>query len=67
MREKGMATHSSTLAWRILWTEELKRLSMHALEKDMATHSCILVTSCHSLYTQFYLASKKFINWSCLT
>ena len=20
--EKGMATHSSTLAWRILWTEE---------------------------------------------
>ena len=21
--EKGMATHSSTLAWRILWTEEL--------------------------------------------
>ena len=21
--EKGMATHSSVLAWRILWTEEL--------------------------------------------
>ena len=21
-REKGMATHSSDLAWRILWTEE---------------------------------------------
>ena len=21
--EKGMATHSSILAWRILWTEEL--------------------------------------------
>ena len=20
--EKGMATHSSTLAWRLLWTEE---------------------------------------------
>ena len=40
--EKGMATHSSTLAWRIPWTEEpdrlqstksrtqLKQLSMHA-------------------------------------
>ena len=24
--EKGMATHSSILAWRILWTEEHGRL-----------------------------------------
>ena len=24
--EKGMGTHSSILAWRILWTEELARL-----------------------------------------
>jgi len=24
--EKGMATHSSILAWRILWTEELSGL-----------------------------------------
>ena len=24
--EKGMATHSSSLAWRIPWTEELGRL-----------------------------------------
>ena len=24
--EKGMATHSSILAWRITWTEELRRL-----------------------------------------
>ena len=24
--EKGMATHSSTLAWRISWTEESGRL-----------------------------------------
>ena len=24
--EMGMATHSSILAWRILWTEELGRL-----------------------------------------
>ena len=24
--EKGMATHSSTLAWRIPWTEEPERL-----------------------------------------
>ena len=26
--EKEMATHSSTLAWRIPWTEELGRLQL---------------------------------------
>ena len=55
--EKAMATHSSILAWRILWTEEPGGLlfmgshrvghdcidfSMHALEKEMATHFSIL-------------------------
>ena len=56
--EKAMATHSSTLAWRILWTEEpggllfigLHRVGynwndlacVHALEKEMATHSSVL-------------------------
>ena len=56
--EKEMATHSSTLAWRILWTEEPGGLlstgshrvrhdwsdlaCMHALEKEMATHSSVL-------------------------
>ena len=55
---KAMATHSSILAWRILWTEEpggmlsigshrvrhhwSKLACMHALEKEMATHSSIL-------------------------
>ena len=53
-----MATHSSTLAWEIPWTEEpggllsiglhrvghdLSNLAcMHALEKEMAIHSSIL-------------------------
>ena len=53
-----MATHSSILAWRILWTEEPGGLlsigshrvghnwrvlaCMHVLEKEMATHSSIL-------------------------
>ena len=55
-----MATHSSTLAWKIPWTEEPGRLQsmgllsrarlsdftftfhLHALEKEMATHSSIL-------------------------
>ena len=34
--EKEMATHSSILAWRIPWTEELGRLqSMGSQESDM--------------------------------
>ena len=53
-----MATHSSTLAWKIPWTEEPGRLTLtksqtqlsdftftfhlHALEKEMATHSSVL-------------------------
>ena len=53
-----MATHSSTLAWQIPWTEEPGRLHsmgllrvendlsdftfhFHALEREMAPHSCI--------------------------
>ena len=56
--EKAMAPHSSTLAWKIPWTEEpgvhgvttsQTRLSdftftfhFHALEEEMATHSRIL-------------------------
>ena len=51
-----MAPHSSTLAWKIPWTEEPGRLPsmgshgsdfpftfhFHALEKAMATHSSVL-------------------------
>ena len=48
-----MATHSSTLAWKIPWTEgpgpwgrqgsdTTERLHFHALEKEMATHSSVL-------------------------
>ena len=31
--EKGMATHSSILAWRILWTEEPGRLQSMVLQR----------------------------------
>ena len=53
-----MAPHSTTLAWKIPWTEEPGRLQsmgslrvghnftftfhFHALEKEMATHSSVL-------------------------
>ena len=54
--EKAMATHSSTLAWKIPCVEEPGGLQsrqtrpsdftftfhFHALEKEMATHSSIL-------------------------
>ena len=54
--EKALAPHSSTLAWKIAWTEEpgrlqsmgslesdtTERLHFHALEKEMATHSSVL-------------------------
>ena len=54
--EKAVAPHSSTLAWKIPWTEEPgglqsrgSRLSdftftfhFHALEEEMATHSSVL-------------------------
>ena len=32
-REKGMATHSSILAWRIPWTEEPGRLQSMGLQR----------------------------------
>ena len=55
-QEKAMAPHSSTLAWKIPWTEEPgglqsmgSRLSdfaftfhFHALEKEVAARSCVL-------------------------
>ena len=31
--EKGMAIHSSTLAWRIPWTEETGRLQSMGLQR----------------------------------
>ena len=56
-REKAMAPHSSTLAWKIPWTQEPGSLQsvgslrvrhdftftfhFHALEKEMATHSSV--------------------------
>ena len=32
-QEKGMATHSSILAWRIPWTEEPSRLQCKELQR----------------------------------
>ena len=42
--EKEMATHSSILAWRILWTEEpgeLLSMGSHRVEHDWSDLACI--------------------------
>ena len=42
--EKGMATHSNILAWRILWTEELGRLqSMQSQQESDTTERLSLI------------------------
>ena len=32
--KKGTATHSSILAWRILWTEEVWQAAVHGVTKS---------------------------------
>jgi len=41
--EKGMATHSSILAWRIPWTEESGGLQSTGLQR--VGHDCVTNTS----------------------
>ena len=37
--EKEMATHSSTLAWKIPWTEKLGRLPLQSMESQRVRHN----------------------------
>ena len=44
--EKGMATHSDNLAWRVPWTEEPGRLQSMGLQRvghDWATNTHIII------------------------
>ena len=45
--EKGMATYSSILAWRIPWTEESGGLQSTGLQRSCMTeateHACLLL------------------------
>jgi len=49
--EKGMATHSSILAWRIPWTEEPGRLQSMGPQRDMTEwltlSECVSKHCCH--------------------
>ena len=42
-----MATHSSTLAWKMLWTEEPGRLQSMVLHSVLVAESCL--TLCDSM------------------
>ena len=49
--EEEMATHSSTLAWRILWTEEPSRLQSTGLQRvrhDWVTNSFFHLCKAHT-------------------
>ena len=43
--EEGMATHCSILVWRIPWTEEPGRATVHSIEKldrtEATEHACV--------------------------
>ena len=59
--EKGMATHSSILAWRILWTEELGVLpSMDYKELDTTegtkhiAYICYIYIYTYKIYMYMY-------------
>ena len=43
--EEGMATHSSTLAWKTLWTEEPGRPETHVLRVSDAIQPSHLLSS----------------------
>ena len=49
--EEGMATHSSILAWRIPWTEEPGRTTVHTGRKESATTEAASHT--HTAYEQY--------------
>ena len=55
--EKGMATHSSILAWRISWTEEASRLQSMVLQRvghDWATNTYVCHNPDSSVFSLFY-------------
>ena len=54
MLEKEMATHSSTLAWRIPWTEEPGRLQSKGRKESDMTEQVLLLCFLH-MYVSFYL------------
>ena len=77
--EKGMATHSSVLAWRIPWMEEpggatvhriskswiqLKQLSVYLTDRDAETVILILQDGSTSSFKGCFSASRNSRGWA---
>jgi len=64
--EKGMATHSSTFAWRILWTEEFGELKSTGLQRVGydGTNTCTFFTfyTCVCVFTYMYIYSFSILS-----
>ena len=62
--EKEMATHSSTLAWKIPWTEEPGRLQSHGVAKSWTRVSnfTFFHFHLHTLHPILHLACFLFCN-----
>ena len=64
--EKGMATQSSILAWKIPWTEELDGVQSMGLQRvghDGATNTCGMVRSTLSTIKLFAGVLDRSENW----
>ena len=54
--EKGMATHSSVLAWRIPWAEEpggLQSMGLQRVEHSWVTNICLEVMGLDAMLLSF--------------
>ena len=64
--EEGMATHSSTLVWRIPWTEEPAGLQSMALQRvgpnhsDLACGVCLKLSICSASWKSSLGSAKPF-------
>ena len=73
---KGMATHSSSLAWRIPWTEEpigLQSMGSQRVRHDWATPglclplaSCLVLTPLYLLLSTLQSVCLRTLPWVCL-
>ena len=63
--EKGLATHSSILAWRIPWTEEPGRLQVHRVAKSRIRLKRLSMhkrTHFEAAVISFFIAIKVLLN-----
>ena len=64
--EKGMATHSSILAWRIPWTQEPDGLQSVGSQKSDTTEGLTLSLSLNIRFTGFHFAPAVYLFNLCL-